>query len=327
MRDDVNYRQRAEETKLALMNSLTISDFAKHRSEYNWLNTQKQALNKGELHKDRKQFLDTFLPRWEYDTDVLLEKMHGLKVKELYNQGYSDLKLFSDVSDINDAYILAYNKILDVKTLMNIPTNLLLVKNINDEFLFNLQRKLKEGVFKPTKRAFNLAQAISRVQYGVLREYEGSLYFHHLSKFWLFNKVEYTYNLSPKQIGLFNLCSPSYYDEKTGVIKMVYNPKQINGVVIPKIDSGEILGCNTMLMNLPKTWNNPAKLNELLNHKEYNSFFAHWMQCKKSYENKNKSKDKNWNSNGFIASPAAEFSSPGDEINGSGGDFGGSVDL
>ena len=85
MRDDVNYRQRAEVTRKILMESLSVSDFARHRSEYNWVNTQKQLLNKGELPKDRKQFLDSILPKWDYDTDVLLDSMHALKVKELYN--------------------------------------------------------------------------------------------------------------------------------------------------------------------------------------------------------------------------------------------------
>ena len=108
MRDDVNYRQRAEETKLVLMNSLTVSDFAKHRSEYNWLNAQKQSLSRGDLPKDRKQFLDKFLPRWDYDTEVLLENMHDLRIKELYNQGYKDLKLFAEVNNIKDAYLLAF---------------------------------------------------------------------------------------------------------------------------------------------------------------------------------------------------------------------------
>ena len=105
MRDDANYIERAEVTKEILMNSLSVSDFAKHRSEYNWINTQKQLLNKGELPKDRKQFLDKFLPKWEYETEVLLDSMHALKVKELYDKGYTDLKLFAELNNIKDAYL------------------------------------------------------------------------------------------------------------------------------------------------------------------------------------------------------------------------------
>jgi hypothetical protein len=346
MRDDVNYRQRAEVTRKILMESLSVSDFARHRSEYNWINTQKQLLNKGELPKDRKQFLDSILPKWDYDTDVLLDSMHALKVKELYNQGYSDLKLFSEVSNIGDAYILAYSGINDVKTLMNIPVNLLLVKNINNDFLFNLQRKLREGVFKPTKRAFNLAQAISRTQFGILREWESTLYFHHLSKYWLFDKVEYTYDLTPRKLGLFNFCSPSYYDEKTGEIKMIYTPNDVRKVVVES-NANDSLGCNTILTNLPKTWNNPGKLNELLCHKQYDIFLTYWLQSKDNFEMGRKPKRGLWDPNSFVAPPADEFSTPapehsspapeysgsgaeysgsGSEFGGSGGEFGGDCD-
>lgn len=332
MRDDVNYRERAEVTKEILMNSLSVSDFARHRSEYNWINTQKQLLSKGELPKDRKQFLDKFLPKWEYETEVLLDSMHALKVKELYNKGYTDLKLFAELNDIKDAYLLAYCGIFDIKTLMNIPANLMLVKNINDTFLSNLQRKLKEGVLRPTKRAFSLAQAISRTQFVILREFEPRLLQEHLSKFWMFEKVEYTYDLTPRKLCLFNYCSPSYYDERKGELKMVYNPKEINGTVIPKIPDGEILGCDIILRNLPKTWNNPAKLNELLCHKQYDSFFAHLLQARHSHELGRKPKKGLWDPNGFVAPPAAEFSSPapehsspGSEYSGSGSEYGGSA--
>ena len=332
MRDDANYIERAEVTKEILMNSLSVSDFAKHRSEYNWINTQKQLLNKGELHKDRKQFLDKFLPKWEYETEVLLDSMHALKVKELYDKGYTDLKLFAELNNIKDAYLLAYSGIFDIKTLMNIPINLMLVKNINDTFLSNLQRKLREGVLKPTKRAFLLAQAISKTQFAILREFEPRLIEEYLSKFWMFEKVEYTYYLTPRKFCLFNFCSPSYYDEEKGELKMVYNPKEINGVVIPKIPDGEILGCTIILQNLPKTWNNPAKLNELLCHKQYDAFFAHMLQARHSHELGRKPKKGQFDPTGFVVPPANEYapmaneySSVGSEY--SGGDCGGSVDL
>lgn len=312
MRDDVNYRQRAEITRKILMESLSVSDFAKHRSEYNWINTQKQLLSKGELPKDRKQFLDKFLPKWEYETEVLLDSMHALKVKELYNKGYTDLKLFAELNDMKDAYLLAYCDIFDIKTLMNIPANLMLLKNINDTFLSNLQRKLKEGVLRPTKRAYKLAQAISRTQFGILREWESTLYFHHLSKYWLFDKVEYTYDLTPRKLGLFNFCSPSYYDEKTGEIKMIYTPNDVRKVVVES-NVNDSLGCNTILTNLPKTWNNPGKLNELLCHKQYDIFLTYWLQSKDNFEMGRKPKRGLWGPNGFVVPPADEFSSPAPE--------------
>ncbi len=347
MRDDVNYRERAEVTKEILMNSLSVSDFAKHRSEYNWINTQKQLLSKGELPRDRKQFLDKFLPKWDYDTEVLLDSMHSLKVKELYNKGYEDLKLFSELNDIKETYLLAYCGIFDIKTLMNIPTNIMLVKNINDSFLNNLQRRLKEGVLKPTKRAYKLAQAISKTQFAILRWYEPSLTYEHLSKFWMFEKVEYTNELTPRKFAYFNYCSPSYYDEVKQELKMIYNPKEINGTVIPKWPDVEILGCEIILRNLPRSWNNTSQLNELLYHKQYDAFFAHLLQARHSYDIGRKPTKGLWNPNEFVAPPAdefpggapefaspapeynsgaAEYSGSGGEIGGSGGEFGGDCD-
>ena len=320
MRDDVNYRQRAEVTRKLLMESLSVSDFARHRSEYNWINTQKQLLSKGELPKDRKKFLDEFLPKWDNDTDVLLDSMHTLKVKELYSQGYTDLKVFSEVSNINDAYILAYSGIMDIKTLMNIPANLLLVKNINDVFLDNLQRKLREGILKPTKRAFNLSQAIWRTQFGVLREWESTLYFHHLSKFWLFDKVEYTYDLSPRKFSLFNFCSPCIYDENTGEIKKVYTPNDICSKVIND-DINDYLGCNHILTNLPKGWNNSSIMNELVCHKQYDTFFAYWLQSKHNYELGRKPNRQVFDPDKFVAPPAEEYADPAPEFSDPGGEF------
>ena len=321
MRDDVNYRQRAEVVRELLMNSLSVSEFAKNRSEYNWINTQKQLLSKGELPKDRKQFLDKFLPKWDSDTEVLLDSMHALKVKELYNKGYADLKLFSELHDIKDTYLLAYCGIFDIKTLMNIPTNIMLVKNISDTFLSNLQRKLKEGVLKPTKRAYKLAQAISKTQYAVLKWYEPSLTYEHLSKFWMFENVEYTHDLTPRKLAYFNFCSPSYYDEGKQELRMVYNPKEINGTVIPKWPDGDILGCEIILRNLPRSWNNASQLNELLCHKQYDAFFAHLLQARHSFDLGRKPKKGLWDPNGFVAPPADEFAAVGDECADPGGEF------
>lgn len=310
MRDDVNYRQRAEETKRVLMDSLTVSDFIKHKSEYNWVNTQKQFLLKGELPKDRKQFLDKFLPKWNENIDVLLENMHSLKIKELYNQGYTDLKTFSDVNSIKDAYMLAYVGITDIKTLMNIPSNLLIVKETNNPFLNSLQKKLREGLFKPTKRALNLAQAISKTQFAILHQYEPNLKSSDIALFWLHDSVPYTYSLieKPYRLWMFNFCSPSYYNEKESKIEMLFTPSQVKDLVREHYRFRDDYNANTknILINLCKTWNNSTLLTSLLNENsrndaynpDYTKFIKDWKWSIDKYFNTGERKSSNFD--GYI---------------------------
>lgn len=266
MRDDINYRQRAEETKLVLMNSLTVSDFAKHRSEYNWLNAQKQSLSRGDLPKDRKQFLDKFLPRWDYDTEVLLENMHDLRIKELYNQGYKDLKLFAEVNNIKDAYLLAFIGLRDIKNLMLVPANLLLVEQTNNEFMNVLQKKLRQGIFKPSKMALRLSQAICKTQFGILKHYAPNLKGSDLVEFWLYANVKYTHTLrkKPRRLCLFNFCSPSIYNEKTGQIETLYTPSEVQSLVQPnKSFSNDYFSSAKIMQNLYKMWMKPSEIDYL----------------------------------------------------------------
>ena len=130
------------------------------------------------------------------------------------------------------------------------------------------------------------------------------------------------------------------------VHKMIYTPNDVRKVVVES-NANDSLGCNTILTNLPKTWNNSAKLNELLCHKQYDIFLTYWLQSKDNFEMGRKPKRGVWDPNSFVAPPADEFSSPapehsspapeysgsgaeysgsGSEFGGSGGEFGGDCD-
>ena len=276
-------------------------------------------MNKGELPNDRKHFLDKFLPKWDYDTDVLLENMHAMRIKEMYNQGYTDLKLFSEVSNMKDTYLLAYLGISDIKTLMNIPANLLFIKRINNPFLVGLQKRLKEGFMKPTKMAFDIAQAISKIQYGILRYYEPDLKGSDLVSFWLYKNVKYTYELidKPRRLWLFNFCSPSYYNEETGQIVMLFSPSEVKNLVIRnpyfRNDYGHDSG--RIMLSLYRTWNNSTLLNDLYlegsnntYNPNYDKFVSDWRSNIDRYFNQDKKKVSNIAGGDYINESSSSIS-------------------